>query len=123
MAWFLSLRYALCAIALCGHKDCVDSPWPPGKERVHASACTASQQEQWPTGPTSGTRCDLILVQDRQYPVLAVQFELLQAFPFDFLCTRHKPQIIICCQLLLILFVFLKQATKFDIVPLNLLNQ
>ncbi len=45
------------------------------------------------------TRCDLVLVQDRQYPILAVQFELLQAFPFDFLCTRHKPQIIICRQL------------------------
>ena len=62
-------------------------------------------------------------MQDLQHPVLAMQFELLQAFPFDFLCTRHKPQIIICCQLLLILLMFLKQTTKLGIVPLNLLNE
>jgi hypothetical protein len=68
-------------------------------------------------------RCDLILMQDRQHPVLAVQFELLQAFPFDFLRTRHEPQIIICRELLLILGVFLKQATKLGIVSLNLLNE
>jgi len=52
-----------------------------------------------------------------------MQFELLQAFPFNFLGTRHKPQIIICRKLLLIVFMFLKQTTKFGIVPLNLLNE
>jgi hypothetical protein len=62
-------------------------------------------------------------VQDRQHPILTLQFELLQTFPFDFLCARHKPQVIIGRQLLLILCMCLKQATKLGIVPLDLLNQ
>jgi len=73
-------------------------------------------------GRRAQTGRDLGLLQDHQHPVLTLQFELLQALPFDFLLTRHKPEIIIRRQLVLILLMCLDQATKLRIVSLHLLD-